>query len=148
LSPDVLAFAASEVQERGQRAALRQIFDKIGCELSRVGPAANEASLNAAEGAGSRRLLQIDRRHAASRRVPGNGEIDRHVFLRNDLRLVLLAAAVAIATPAMAATAARPNGYPVTSVNLRAGPGTDYPVILTVPARAPISILGCLGDYT
>jgi uncharacterized protein YraI len=59
-------------------------------------------------------------------------------FLRNGLRLVLLAAAVAIAMPAMATAAARPNGYPVTSVNLRAGPGTDYPKILTVPARAPI----------
>jgi uncharacterized protein YraI len=69
-------------------------------------------------------------------------------FLRNGLRLVLLAAAVAIAMPAMATAAARPNGYPVTSVSLRAGPGTDYPKILTVPARAPIYILGCLGDYT
>jgi len=33
-------------------------------------------------------------------------------------------------------------------VNLRAGPGTDFPVILTVQAQAPISIRGCLGDYT
>jgi len=31
---------------------------------------------------------------------------------------------------------------------LRAGPGTDFPVILTVQAQAPISIRGCLGDYT
>jgi uncharacterized protein YraI len=62
---------------------------------------------------------------------------------------VALAAAAVASTPAQSqGLAARPNGYPVTSVNLRAGPGTDYPVILTVPARAPISILGCLGDYT
>jgi uncharacterized protein YraI len=33
-------------------------------------------------------------------------------------------------------------------VNLRAGPGTDFPVFLTVQARAPIAILSCLGDYT
>ncbi len=44
--------------------------------------------------------------------------------------------------------AAQPNGYPISNVNLRAGPGTDFPVILTVQAQAPISILGCLGDYT
>jgi uncharacterized protein YraI len=46
------------------------------------------------------------------------------------------------------AQTARPNGYPVTNVNLRAGPGTYYPVIVVVPTHAPISILGCLGDYT
>jgi uncharacterized protein YraI len=42
----------------------------------------------------------------------------------------------------------RLNGYPVTNVNLRGGPGTYYPALLVVPARAPISILGCLGDYS
>lgn len=46
------------------------------------------------------------------------------------------------------AQAQRPNGYPVTNVNLRAGPGTYYPVITVVPTHAPISIVGCLGDYT
>ena len=44
------------------------------------------------------------------------------------------------------AIAAQPNGYPISNVNLRAGPGTDFPVILTVQARAPIAILSCLGD--
>ena len=44
--------------------------------------------------------------------------------------------------------AQQPNGYPISNVNLRAGPGTDFPMILTVQAQAPISILGCLGDYT
>ncbi|HXV25600.1 MAG TPA: DUF6600 domain-containing protein [Alphaproteobacteria bacterium] len=46
------------------------------------------------------------------------------------------------------AQAARPNGYPVTNVNLRAGPGTYYPVIVVVPTHAPITVIGCLGDYT
>ena len=46
------------------------------------------------------------------------------------------------------AVAQQPNAYPISNVNLRAGPGTDYPVILTVQAQAPISIFGCLGDYT
>ena len=62
--------------------------------------------------------------------------------------------ASALATPALAQEpgdypgAEAPNGYPIADVNLRAGPGTDYPVILTVPADAPITILGCLEDYT
>jgi uncharacterized protein YraI len=46
------------------------------------------------------------------------------------------------------AFAVQPNGYPVSNVNLRAGPDTEYPVIVTVPNRAPIAILGCLGDHT
>ena len=49
---------------------------------------------------------------------------------------------------AEAAVAQQPNAYPLSNVNLRAGPGTDYPVIVTVQPQAPISILGCLGDYT
>ena len=75
-------------------------------------------------------------------------------FAESSLRRVAVAAAIALATGIGAmlspveAQPARPNGYPVTNVNLRAGPGTYYPAILVVPARAPISILGCLGDYT
>jgi uncharacterized protein YraI len=61
--------------------------------------------------------------------------------------IVASAAAVAMQSPA-SAQPVRPNGYPVTNVNLRAGPGTYYPALLVVPARAPISIRGCLGDYT
>ncbi|MGI8854003.1 MAG: DUF6600 domain-containing protein [Methyloceanibacter sp.] len=73
---------------------------------------------------------------------------------KRTLYLIALVAAGAIATWAGAmrspveAQPARPNGYPVTNINLRAGPGTYYPVIVIVPARAPIRILGCLGDYT
>lgn len=67
-------------------------------------------------------------------------------FLKHHVRNVIVAGAVAMtATPALAQ---EPNAYPITNVNLRAGPGTEYPVILTVPAEAPIAILGCLPDYT
>ena len=59
----------------------------------------------------------------------------------------ILCILLAIAGPGHA-VAAEPNAYPISNVNLRAGPGTDFPVILTVQAQAPISILGCLGDYT
>lgn len=73
-------------------------------------------------------------------------------FVESSHRRIALAIATTIAVAAMAKTAEaqapRPNGYPVTNVNLRAGPGTYYPPLLVVPSRAPISILGCLGDYT
>jgi uncharacterized protein YraI len=60
---------------------------------------------------------------------------------------VTLTASIGAVTAPRAGLAEGPNGYPVTNVNLRAGPSTDYPVIVTVPARAPVSILGCLADY-
>ena len=70
-------------------------------------------------------------------------------FMNVFRRFLFAAAAVALTVALVGpAHAARPNGYPITNVNLRAGPGTDYPVILTVPSRAPISIRGCLPDYT
>ena len=75
-------------------------------------------------------------------------------FIESSLRRLAVALAVANVSATVAfvapaqAQAPRPNGYPVTNVNLRAGPGTYYPALLVVPARAPIAILGCLGDYT
>ncbi len=53
-----------------------------------------------------------------------------------------------LASPVLAQELEEPNGYPITDVNLRAGPGTEYPVLVTVPTDAPITILGCLEDYT
>jgi uncharacterized protein YraI len=60
---------------------------------------------------------------------------------------VLVLAIWAIGPRPAEAAPPRPNGYPVTNVNLRAGPNTDFPVIVTVPNRAWISIIGCLADY-
>lgn len=73
---------------------------------------------------------------------------------QSSVRRIAIAVAAAIVALAAAmpspvqAQPPRPNGYPVTNVNLRAGPGTYYPAILVVPSRAPISIRGCLGDFT
>jgi len=53
-----------------------------------------------------------------------------------------------LASPVLAQELEEPNGYPITDVNLRAGPGTEYPVLVTVPTDAPITILGCLEDHT
>jgi uncharacterized protein YraI len=60
--------------------------------------------------------------------------------------VVVAGAAGATLSPS-AAHAQDPNAYLLTNVNLRAGPGTEYPVIITVPNRAQIAILGCLEDY-
>jgi len=70
------------------------------------------------------------------------------ILAKSHLRGVAAAALVIGSLAPAPATAQQPNGYPVTNVNLRAGPGTEYPVIVTVPSRAPISILGCLPDYS
>ena len=64
-------------------------------------------------------------------------------YLKKSLFLLIIGV---IATPVAAQE--EPNGYAITDVNLRAGPGTEYPVLLTVPTDAPITILGCLEDYT
>lgn len=62
-------------------------------------------------------------------------------------RLVLCAsvAAAAIALPA-AAMAAQP-AVTTTALNLRAGPGTDYPVVATLPGGARLRIEGCIAGY-
>src|SRR3990172_5643905 len=87
------------------------------------------------------------------RRDEGNRKAIVMIFANSRARRGLVAGLLAIAALAGAtlasvpASAQAPNGYPITNVNLRAGPGTDYPVIFTVPAREPITILGCLADY-
>ncbi len=46
-----------------------------------------------------------------------------------------------ISGPALAAT----KGATVSSVNLRAGPGTGYPVVISMPPSADLTIYGCLS---
>lgn len=61
------------------------------------------------------------------------------------LRSLVLAIAVvtaAAASPALASV----GGVATTSVNMRAGPGTQYPVVNVVPHRASFPIHGCAAD--
>lgn len=53
------------------------------------------------------------------------------------LGLVLGAAVPALAAP----------GFATGNVNLRAGPGTNYPQVVVVPNGAPVEIFGCLTGY-
>lgn len=34
-----------------------------------------------------------------------------------------------------------------TNVNLRQGPGTNYPILMTIPAGAPVAVAGCGGAW-
>jgi uncharacterized protein YraI len=54
-----------------------------------------------------------------------------------------LFAALLFPTIASAATA-----YSTTDVNMRVGPGTDYPIITTIYAGEPVTIYGCLFDWS
>jgi uncharacterized protein YraI len=45
---------------------------------------------------------------------------------------------------AIAQTQAVTNG----SVNLRAGPARDYPVVSQLPGGAPVTVMGCVAGYT
>jgi uncharacterized protein YraI len=49
-----------------------------------------------------------------------------------------LACAVAVSTPAAAAP-----GTVIGNVNMRTGPGTQFNVVTTIPAGAPIEVFGC-----
>jgi uncharacterized protein YraI len=48
------------------------------------------------------------------------------------------------AGPALAAT----DGYMISNLNLRSGPGTDYPVVVTMPAGDLVTIYGCISDWS
>jgi uncharacterized protein YraI len=57
----------------------------------------------------------------------------------------LVSATFVLAAPATALAA---RGEATTNVNMRAGPGTEYPAVSLIPADARIDIHGCLKDAT
>lgn len=65
--------------------------------------------------------------------------------LRNLLAASAVLAAGALA-PAMAEAAVR--GFATGDVNLRAGPGTNYPVVTTLEAGDRVTIFGCVRGYS
>lgn len=58
-----------------------------------------------------------------------------------------VAAAALVSAMAVPGVAAAANAYATGNVNLRAGPGTNYPVVVTVNVGAPVNLHGCLGGY-
>ncbi|WP_225767719.1 SH3 domain-containing protein [Inquilinus sp. Marseille-Q2685] len=62
---------------------------------------------------------------------------------------ILAAVSGAVLTVLAVATAhAASQAVAVANVNMRAGPGTAYPMITTVPAGVPMTTYGCLSDYS
>jgi hypothetical protein len=49
-----------------------------------------------------------------------------------------------VAGPAMAVTAYSPTGH----LNVRSGPGFQYPVVNQIQANTPAQITGCVTDYS
>ena len=61
------------------------------------------------------------------------------------MRTTLLAAASALVLSAGIASAA--PAITQSSVNMRAGPGTQYPVVTSLPARVAVDVAGCSGSW-
>lgn len=67
---------------------------------------------------------------------------------RNTARAVAVAAALAgLAWPAAQALA-QTAAYTSTPVDLFAGPSGDYPVVSEIDAGVPVTVMGCLSDYS
>jgi uncharacterized protein YraI len=47
-----------------------------------------------------------------------------------------------------AAAFAQTQAFTSTSVNLRAGPAPDYPVVSQLPPGVPVTVMGCISGYT
>ncbi|WP_338721910.1 SH3 domain-containing protein [Devosia sp. XK-2] len=53
---------------------------------------------------------------------------------------------LAVAALAISATTAMANpGATTAAVNMRSGPGTQYQVIVAIPASQPVTIIGCIS---
>ncbi|AEO46857.1 SH3 type 3 domain-containing protein [Rhodospirillum rubrum F11] len=59
------------------------------------------------------------------------------------LATALLGSALVAAAPALA-----DPGWSASAVRMRAGPGTDFPAVVVVPAAVGLDIIGCLAGYT
>lgn len=64
------------------------------------------------------------------------------------MRNWIVAAVAALGALLAPAAAEAANGYTTGNVNMRAGPGVQYPRILVLPAGAPVTIYGCLQGYS
>src|SRR5437868_3019556 len=61
------------------------------------------------------------------------------------LRTTLLAAGSALVLSAGIASAA--PGVAQNDLNMRSGPGTNYPVVAAIPAGATVDVQGCTGSW-
>lgn len=65
------------------------------------------------------------------------------------MKHLLFAIKIAVFVPLLATAAlSQTQGFTTTSVHMRAGPGTNYPVVATLPQDATIEIYGCQTGYS
>lgn len=62
------------------------------------------------------------------------------------VRVALMAALGVSLSPGTAS--AQSQAYTTASVNVRAGPASDYPVVAQLPGGAAVSVMGCVSGYT
>ena len=83
-----------------------------------------------------------------SSRVPGRSCYHRR-RLWSPLLAGLIIALFWLPTVAAADTpVAEPNAFATADVNLRAGPDTDFPILVLIPAQAAVTIYDCIPDLT
>jgi uncharacterized protein YraI len=59
-----------------------------------------------------------------------------------------LTVAAMVVLPAVAQAAGPAIAYTTANLNMRAGPGTNYPVVATVPHGGGVTVFGCTADFT
>ena len=59
-----------------------------------------------------------------------------------------IAAGALLATTALSGTAAAEQAYATTSLNMRAGPGPQYPVVAVIPGEQGVTIHGCTDSMS
>ena len=56
-------------------------------------------------------------------------------------------AAIVLSSLGSSAAYAQQQAYTNKSVNLRAGPSTDYPIVIRLPTGAGVIVMGCIDNY-
>ena len=64
------------------------------------------------------------------------------------LKPILIALSLLFALAAAPASASEPVSVATADVNLRAGPGTQYPIVTTIPYGSSVSLYGCTAGVT
>ncbi len=84
---------------------------------------------------------------AARRHVRKHANVGRKTGERMKQHLVpwFYAAAGLMALPAVAF--AQSQAYTNSSVNVRAGPARDYPIVTQLPGGYPVTVMGCISSY-
>jgi uncharacterized protein YraI len=65
---------------------------------------------------------------------------------RKLLSFLMMATALTISVGGPTIASAASSGVAVTAVNMRAGPSTQYPVVIVMPGNASLAVYGCMAD--